>query len=411
MKKVFFKTFGCRTNLFDTQVMIANLGPWETTETEGEADAVVINSCTVTNAADSGVRAYISRLRRERPDAKIFFTGCGVATQGSSLLSEGRIDGLFGHSEKERIETFLAAPKPFEIPGNLTHTDSTLIERFEGKHRAFIKIQEGCDFACSYCIIPTVRGGARSLSEKLILEQIRLLVDQGYEEFVLTGTNMGSYGRDRGENLARLIARIGAISGVKRLRLGSLEPIQVDEPFIEQLSAPFMARHLHIALQHTSDAMLERMNRRNRFESDRALLERLSNLGYALGTDYIVGFPGESEAIFEEGYENLLALPLTHIHLFPYSPREGTPAATLKQDVPGNVAALRRERIAQAVEAKRRAFYARLKTPLTVLIENDQGGLDQYFSRVTIEGDRPLSGWVSLARWAMDESGKLRGSL
>lgn len=411
MKKVFFKTFGCRTNLFDTQVMIANLGPWETTEAEGEADAIVINSCTVTNAADSGVRAYISRLRRENPAIKIFFTGCGVATQGRALLKEGRIDGLFGHSEKERIETFLAAPEPFEIPGILTHIDTTLIERFEGKHRAFIKIQEGCDFACSYCIIPSVRGGARSLGEKLILDQIRLLCDQGYEEFVLTGTNMGSYGRDRGENLAKLIAQIGRIAGVKRLRLGSLEPVQVDEPLIELLNAPFMARHLHVALQHTSDAMLEKMNRRNRFESDQRLLERLSGLGYALGTDYIVGFPGESEAIFEEAFENLQTLPLTHIHLFPYSPREGTPAAMLKQDVPGNVAAQRREKIAQAVENKRRQFYARLKTPLTVLIENENGGLDQYFSRVQIQGDRPLSGWVTLENWSIDEAGKIEGRL
>jgi tRNA A37 methylthiotransferase MiaB len=211
--KIFFKTFGCRTNLFDTQIMIANLKDYELVLSEQDANIIVINSCTVTNGADSGVRNYINQIKTKYPDIKIFFTGCGVNTQGKKLFNDKKINGLFGHSEKEKIN-FLVTKDNFEEIGDLNHIDKTIVSDFVGKTKAFIKIQEGCDFDCSYCIIPSVRGNSRSVQESTILNQIELLANNGFSEFTLTGTNMGSYGINLNTNISKLLKKISLIKNV-----------------------------------------------------------------------------------------------------------------------------------------------------------------------------------------------------
>jgi MiaB-like tRNA modifying enzyme len=407
VKTVYFKTFGCRTNFYDTQAMIASLNEWRAVSSEAEADAIVVNSCTVTNSADSTIRAFVRRMRREKPEVKILFTGCGAAGLGKTLLGARVIDGVFGHSEKTKIDSFLRADQPFEYIGDLAHIDDTIIDSFEGKTKAFIKIQEGCDFNCSYCVIPQVRGRSRSLPETAILEQIKRLAAKGFEEFVLTGTNAGGYGRDRGDHIADLIAKTGAIEGVRRVRLGSIEPVQIDDRLLDICSAPFMAKHLHIALQHTNDTILTAMNRRNRVESDRLLLEKIAKLGFAIGSDYIVGFPNESDEIFSEAIDNLRLLPLTHIHIFPFSPRANTEAAKLKNNINGTVIDARRKTVSDIIAQKRREFYERNKTPLAVLIEQNNSGLDQFFTRVTIKSDCKLSGWITANRYEIDKFGAI----
>jgi MiaB-like tRNA modifying enzyme len=408
MKRVYFKTFGCRTNQFDTQVMMSRLGRYEIAPSEEEADVIVVNSCTVTNGADSGVRGYINQARRRNPDAKVLLTGCGAFTKGEELFGARKVDGVFGHSEKERIAHFLEKEEGFFEIGDLEHVDSTVVEQFVGRSRAFIKIQEGCDFRCSYCIIPYVRGNARSLDETLILEQVRKLAANGFGEFILTGTNVGSYGRDRGSSIAKLMKRMSLVRGVRRIRVGSLEPLQITDEFKELLDEPWMARHLHIALQHTSDKMLAIMNRRNDFASDLALFEEIASHGYALGTDFIVGHPGEDEAAWREAMERVEALPLTHIHAFTYSRRDGTPSATMKPVVPGDVAKRRHRELTDKVREKNLAFRRALAGPLQVLVESvkegRQIGLDQYFNRVAIESDRDLRGeWVTLEDFEAQE--------
>ncbi|NEW60653.1 tRNA (N(6)-L-threonylcarbamoyladenosine(37)-C(2))-methylthiotransferase MtaB, partial [Sulfurovum sp. bin170] len=337
MKKVYFKTFGCRTNQFDTQVMMSKLRDFELTMSEGEADVIMVNSCTVTNGADSSVRAYINGANRKNPKARVVLAGCGSHSKGESLFESKKVFGVMGHSEKENINTILKSQKPFYEIGDLNHIDSTIVENFIGKSRAFIKIQEGCDFDCSYCIIPSVRGGARSHREEDILIQIEKLANNGFGEFILTGTNVGSYGRVQGSSMAKLLKKISYIRGVRRIRIGSLEPIQIDDEFKELLHEPWMARHLHIALQHTSDKMLTLMNRRNDFRSDIKLLEELASYGYALGTDYIVGHPGEDEVSWREAIERVETLPLTHIHAFTYSKRDGTASTTMGDEVRGDI--------------------------------------------------------------------------
>ena len=294
MKKVYFKTFGCRTNLYDSQVMMSAMKEYEITQNEDEADSIVINSCTVTNGADSNVRSYISQVEK-RSKAKIFLTGCGAHTKGEKLLEEKRVHGVFGQSEKAKIDTLLASEEPFYNPGDLNHIDESVVDDFVGKSRAFIKIQEGCNFRCSYCIIPFVRGNSRSMNETRILEQVARLSRNGFGEFILTGTNLGSYGQDTDTSLAKLMKKIAQIRGVRRIRLGSVEPIQITDEFLELLDEPWLEKHLHIALQHTSPTMLKNMNRRNIYKQDKELFELLARKGFSVGTDFITGHPGESE--------------------------------------------------------------------------------------------------------------------
>jgi len=404
--RVYFKTFGCRTNLFDTQVMMSSLKDFTITQKEEDADIVVVNSCTVTNGADGSVRNYINKVGKK--GKKIYLTGCGAFTKGEQLFDQKKVVGVFGHSEKTKVNELLKKENFFEL-GDLKSIDKKIVSEFVGKSRAFIKIQEGCDFRCSYCIIPYVRGDARSQDEELIVEQVHRLAANGFGEFILTGTNVGSYGKDRGTSLAKLLKRLFLVRGVRRIRIGSIEPVQIDEEFIELLEEPQMAKHLHIALQHTSPKMLELMNRRNEVAKDLELFERIAAKGYALGTDFIVGHPGETPELFAEAVENIKKFPLTHIHLFTYSKRDGTPAASMKPQVPGNVAKERYRVIQQIIKEKNEAFRLQ-KRPLQVLVESQKEGLyfghDQFFNPVFIQSDLDLTGnWVEIAEYEVKKEG------
>ena len=402
-KKVYFKTFGCRTNQFDTQIMINKLKNFELSLQEQDADIIVVNSCTVTNGADSSVRGYINSALKRNSSAKIVLAGCGSHSKGKELFDKGQIFGVMGHSEKESIDTLLQNKDRFYKIGDLEHIDSTVVTEFIGKSRAFIKIQEGCNFRCSYCIIPYVRGDARSLPPKQIIEQISKLAANGFGEFILTGTNVGSYGKDINLSIAKLIKQISKIRGVRRVRVGSLEPIQIDDEFLELLDEPFMAKHLHIALQHTSDSMLLKMNRRNSYKSDLKLFEKIANKGYALGTDFIVGHPGESEEIWQEAIKRVDDLPLTHIHAFTYSPRDNTPSAKIKQRVNGKVAKSRHKELTELIKKKNYQFRLKNSNNLTILIEDNKDGLfrgyDEYYNPILVESKSDIKhNWIFIEK-------------
>lgn len=406
MKKVFFKTFGCRTNIYDTQIMIDSLSDFEVVGDEKNADLIVVNSCTVTNGADSGVRNYINSVSKE--GKKVILAGCGAFSKGEELFKEKKVFGVMGHSEKENINTLLKNQMEFFQIGDLHSLDKTIVSDYRGKSKAFIKIQEGCNFRCSYCIIPYVRGDARSQDEELILEQIRKLAFNGYGEFVLTGTNIGSYGRDKKSSLGKLVQKIASIRGVRRIRLGSIEPIQIDESFKEILQEPWLERHLHIALQHTSKQMLTLMRRRNQVDKDLVLFEELASLGFALGTDFITGHPGETEEIWEEALETFKKFPLTHIHAFTYSKRDGTPSASMKPQIRGDIAKQRLKEIEQIVHEKNYEFRKKLQVPLEVLIEEKKGdlysGYDQFYNKIFLKSQQDLlKSWVKIEKYDIKE--------
>jgi len=401
MQKIFFKTFGCRTNIYDTELLKSYIKDYEITNDEEGADIVVINSCTVTNSADSGVRNYINGVKRR--GAKVILTGCGAVSKGKELFASG-IFGVLGASKKSDLNELLKQEKPFFELGNLNSVDKNIVTNYENHTKAFIKIQEGCNFNCSYCIIPSVRGRARSMDEAMILKEARILAQNGYNELVLTGTNIGSYGKDTNSSLGKLLANLGKISGIRRIRLGSIEPSQIDESFREILKEEWLERHLHIALQHTSEAMLKIMRRRNNAFSDLELFNELSSLGFALGTDYIVGHPGESEEIWTEAVENFKKFPITHLHAFVYSPRRDTHSATLKSDVSGDVAKARLKVLQGIALQNNENFRKKHNETLKILVEQRNGdfyeGFDQFYNKAKISSQNDITKeWLEVSEY------------
>ena len=401
MQKIFFKTFGCRTNIYDTELLKSYIKDYEITNDEECADIVVINSCTVTNSADSGVRNYINGVKRR--GAKVVLTGCGAVSKGKELFASG-IFGVLGASKKSDLNELLKQEKPFFELGNLNSVDKNIVTNYENHTKAFIKIQEGCNFNCSYCIIPSVRGRARSMDEAMILKEARILAQNGYNELVLTGTNIGSYGKDTNSSLGKLLANLGKISGIRRIRLGSIEPSQIDESFREILKEEWLERHLHIALQHTSEAMLKIMRRRNNAFSDLELFNELSSLGFALGTDYIVGHPGESEEIWAEAVENFKKFPITHLHAFVYSPRRDTHSATLKSDVSGDVAKARLKVLQGIAFKNNENFRKKHNGALKILVEQKNGdfyeGFDQFYNKAKISSQNDITKeWLEVSEY------------
>lgn len=402
MQKVFFKTFGCRTNIYDTELMKRYVKDYEITNDEDAADVIVVNSCTVTNSADSGVRSYINGAKSR--GARVILTGCGAVSKGKELFEKSGIFGVLGASEKSRINELIGGRNRFFELGNLNSIDRDIVTNYENHTKAFIKIQEGCNFSCSYCIIPSVRGKARSMDEAAILREAKILAANGYNELVLTGTNIGSYGRDSGSSLGRLLQNLGKISGIRRIRLGSIEPSQIDESFREILRETWLERHLHIALQHTSEKMLKIMRRRNEAFSDLELFLELASLGFALGTDYIVGHPGETPEIWSEALENFKKFPLTHLHAFCYSPRAGTHSAGLKTDVSGDVAKERLKILKEITDEKNLIFRRLQREILSVLVESKSGefyeGFDQFYNKVLINCERDITKeWVEVSEY------------
>ncbi len=409
MKRVFLKTFGCRTNIYDSEVMLQNLKDFVIVDSEDSADIIVVNSCTVTNSADSSARNYISKMNKQ--DKRVILAGCGAISKGEKLFKEGKIFGYFGHSEKSNINTLLKRDNKFSEIGDLKSLDENIVEDFSSKTKAFIKIQEGCNFRCSYCIIPFVRGDARSQDEEKILKQIESLANNGFGEFVLTGTNIGSYGKDKNSSIAKLLRRIACIKGVKRVRLGSLEPVQLDDDFHSLLDSFWLEKHLHIALQHTDEEMLQIMRRRNALDRDLEIFKSIANRGFALGTDYIVGHPGESEEVWQRALENFKKFPITHLHAFTYSKRDGTHSASLKNQVNGSVAKERLKVLEKIVKDNNLSFRKKMQhIDLSVLVEDQKGdyqiGYDQFYNRVFIKSKQNLQKeWVNISDYEVREDG------
>ncbi|MEO1958330.1 MAG: tRNA (N(6)-L-threonylcarbamoyladenosine(37)-C(2))-methylthiotransferase MtaB [Nautiliaceae bacterium] len=398
--RVFIKTFGCRSNIFDSEIM-KNILKDKIVNNEKDANLIIVNSCAVTNFAERDLRNYINKHQ----DKRIILTGCSAYTQGEKLFEEKKVKAVLGHKYKEEIDKFLDFGG-IKL-GDFNFKNSKILKSISTT-KAFIKIQEGCDFECAYCIIPKVRGHSRSIDEKIILDEVRALRGIGVSEFVLTGINMGSYGKDTGSSLSELIEKISKIRGVKRIRLGSLEPNQIDKRLIELTQNGILERHLHIALQHTSDRMLRIMKRRNRVKPTLKLFERLADMNIALGSDFIVGHPGESEEVWEEALENFKKYPLTHIHIFRFSPRDGTLSATMRQDVRGDIAKKRAKILDDIV--KKNNYNFRLKNKdreLLVHIEEIKGGssfgYDEYYNKMEIKKKLTKGEWIRVKNYQVKE--------
>jgi threonylcarbamoyladenosine tRNA methylthiotransferase MtaB len=326
-------TMGCRLNLAESNALAQQLGDAE--------DLVIVNSCAVTNEAVRQTRQAIRKAKKERPNARIIVTGCAAQIDPNSFAAMPQVDTVFGNAEKQRPELFLEQSRNSDILVSdimaVKETAPHLVSAFSGKTRAFVEVQNGCDHRCTFCIIPYGRGNSRSVPAGKVIEHIKILVDQGYPEVILTGVDVTSYGHDLpGQpNLGHLVERIlHHVPALQRLRLSSVDGVEIDERLFDILTQESrMMPHVHLSLQSGDDMILKRMKRRHSRELAIELVHRLQSAraDITIGADIIAGFPTEDEAMFENSLKLVDECNIVHGHIFPYSAKNGTPAALMPQ--------------------------------------------------------------------------------
>ena len=390
------------------------------------ADLVIVNTCTVTAATDAQSRNLTRRARRFNPACRIVVTGCYAQVDPQAMADLPGVDLILGNEEKRDLLALLRSTDKrrimvADIREAKTATIPVLASRAE-RSRAFVQIQNGCDSFCSYCIIPHARGPSRSAPPEQVVEQLRQLVAQGVPEIVLTGIHVGNYGIDLQPrtSLLALLQRIEAETPVKRLRLGSIEPTEVDEALIAHLATSrVLCPHLHIPLQSGDDAVLARMRRPYDSAAFRALIERIHAAmpEAAIGLDVITGFPGETEDEFINTVQLIEQLPVSHLHVFPYSRRPGTAAAAMPGHLPGDIKRARAERLRLLGEQKLVAFASRfVGRELEIAVEGGgKGGmlkgLTGNYLEVHFSGGRELVGHRAVVKVGGAQSGVLSGEL
>ncbi len=346
MKKAALHNLGCKVNAYETeamQQMLENAG-YEIVPFQEYADVYIINTCSVTNMADRKSRQMLHRAKAKNPDAVVVGTGCYIQTKEEEALKDTAIDIVIGNNKKhelvERIEAFMKDHKDRDDVLDINHEKQEYEELFlsrTAEHtRAFIKVQDGCNQFCSYCIIPYARGRVRSRKPEHVVKEVERLAANGYKEIVLTGIHLSSYGTDLGDNLLHLIREVHKIDGIERIRLGSLEPRLVTEDFAKELSGlSKICPHFHLSLQSGCDATLQRMNRKYTAEEYAHACSLLRNVfdHPAITTDVIVGFPGETEEEFQITKEYLARIHFYEMHIFKYSKRQGTKAAVMPEQI------------------------------------------------------------------------------
>jgi threonylcarbamoyladenosine tRNA methylthiotransferase MtaB len=399
-------TFGCRLNISESEVIRHEA------EAAGISDTIVINSCAVTNEAVAQARQQIRRLKRERPQARIVVTGCAAQTQPEMFAGMAEVDRVIGNDDKMRGTAWRDARAAFDrglsfgldteqkiaVADIMAVTDMAphLLAGFHsGLPRVFVQVQNGCDHRCTFCIIPYGRGRSRSVPMGAVVDQVRALVERGHAEIVLTGVDLTSYGADlpgapKLGTLTRQILR--HVPELKRLRISSIDSIEADRDLLDAIADDArLMPHLHLSLQSGDDLILKRMKRRHSRNDAIAFCAQLRRLrpDIAFGADIIAGFPTESEAMFARSQQLVEECDLSFLHVFPYSPRPGTPAARMPQ-VNGVVIKDRAKRLRATGEAAlRRRLAAEVGSVRQVLIESASQGRTEHFVPVAVAGDTP----------------------
>jgi threonylcarbamoyladenosine tRNA methylthiotransferase MtaB len=396
-------TFGCRLNAFESELIAREAGA------AGLTDAIVINSCAVTNEAVAQARQSIRKLKRERPEAWVIVTGCAAQTQADMFADMPEVDRVVGNDDKLKAPAWraaaqvLAAPRfGIEASEKIAVSDIMAVREMaphlldgfrRGLPRVFVQVQNGCDHRCTFCIIPFGRGNSRSVPMGAVVEQVRALTGRGHAEIVLTGVDLTSYGGDLpgAPKLGRLVKQIlRHVPELKRLRISSIDSIEADADLLDAIATDErLMPHLHLSLQAGDDLILKRMKRRHARDDAIEFCAQVRRLrpDIALGADLIAGFPTESEQMFTRSLDLVEECGLTFLHVFPYSPRPGTPAARMPQ-LDGNVVRERARRLRAAGEAallKRLA--AEIGASRDVLIESDGQGRTEHYLPVAVSGE------------------------
>ncbi len=401
MSAPIFSTMGCRLNAYETEAMK------ELADQAGLQDAVVVNTCAVTAEAVRKARQDIRKLRKAHPDARLIVTGCAAQTEPETFNAMPEVDAVIGNTEKMQGATwqgmaadFIGETETVQVDDimSVTETAGHLIDGFGTRSRAYVQVQNGCDHRCTFCIIPYGRGNSRSVPAGVVVDQIKRLVDKGFNEVVLTGVDLTSWGADlpATPKLGDLVMRIlRLVPDLPRLRISSIDSIEVDENLMQAIATePRLMPHLHLSLQHGDDMILKRMKRRHlRDDAIRFAQEaRALRPDMTFGADIIAGFPTETEAMFENSMKLVEECDLTWLHVFPYSARPGTPAARMPA-VNGAAIKTRAARLRAAGERQvQRHLEAQVGQTHDVLMENPHMGRTAQFTEVSfaapqVEGD------------------------
>ncbi len=385
--KVAFHTLGCKLNFSETSTIGSHFveNGFEVVDFKGDADVYVINTCTVTENADRECRQIVRRALRTNPNAYIIVTGCYAQLRPEEITRIDGVDAVLGSNEKFKI--FSIIPKfSKDTPSCVQVTPTEKLEEFNfayssealGRTRAFFKIQDGCDYKCTFCTIPLARGKSRSTDSTKVTNEFQALINSGYKEVILTGVNVGDYGKHIGEDLHNLLLKMLEVEGEYRIRISSIEPNLLADEIIElTASNPKMAKHFHIPLQSGSTKMLKEMKRRYTTDDYKILITKLvkkiPNVG--IGVDVIVGFPGETEEDFLDTYNFIKELPISYLHVFTYSERPNTPAIEMENSVPIPERKRRTNMLRILSEKKRNEYYHKMiGKDVTVLFEEGSKG-------------------------------------
>ena len=400
--KVDIVTFGCRLNTYESEVIRREADAAGLTALEG--GAVVINTCAVTAEAVRQAKQAIRKARREKPDARIIVTGCAAQTDPQGFAGMDEVDLVLGNEEKLKAHNYRSLPdfgvNLFEKARvndimSVTETASHMVDAIEGRARAFVQVQNGCDHRCTFCIIPYGRGNSRSVPMGAVVEQVKRLAGNGYAEVVLSGVDLTSYGADLpgAPRLGRLVRTIlRQVPDLARLRLSSIDSIEADPDLMEAIATEKqLMPHLHLSLQSGDDMILKRMKRRHLRDHSIAFCEEVRRLrsDVVFGADIIAGFPTETDEMFENSLKIVEECGLTHLHVFPFSPREGTPAARMPP-VDRRTVKQRASRLRAAGEAAyRRHLEALAGTRQRILVEREGLGRTEGFTLAAIDAGRP----------------------
>lgn len=414
MSTVAFHTLGCKVNHYETEAIwqLFKDANYERVEFETNADVFVINTCTVTNTGDKKSRQIIRRAIRQNPDAVVCVTGCYAQTSSAEIMEIPGVDIVVGTQDRHKlldyIQQFQDERQPINGVGNIMKNrtyEELEVPYFTDRTRASLKIQEGCNNFCTFCIIPWARGLMRSRDPEKVVEQATQLVNSGYKEIVLTGIHTGGYGQDlKNYNLAQLLRDLDTIEGLERIRISSIEASQLTDEVIDVIgNSNKVVRHLHIPLQSGSDDVLKRMRRKYTMAH---FSERLTKLHQALPdlavtSDVIVGFPGESEDEFQETYDFIVNHHFSELHVFPYSPRIGTPAARMDNQIDEETKNDRVHKLISLSNQLAKEYASKFEDEVLEVIPEEMGeephtlvGYADNYMKVRFEGDDSLIGQI-----------------
>ncbi len=395
MPTVFFQTFGCKVNQAETASLEREFTQREYRVVSNyiDADVILINTCTVTHRSDAKCRQAIRKLTKKNPKATLIVAGCYAQVSSEDISTIPGIDYIFGLQDKFRLFNYFKKPDKRNTPCVIVHAvhkiDKAVSTRgdFTDRTRALVKIQDGCDQKCSYCIVPYARGKARSVDEDLIVHQVKNLISRGFKEIVLTGVHIGKYGKERQEkdSLTKLLEKIITLPHLGRIRLSSIDSVDITERLLSTVAgSEKICNHFHIPLQSGSDRILKLMNRHYTIKQFLHKIDMiLSSFDLVgLGTDVIPGFPGETDQDFKDTYEKISQIPFTYLHVFPYSERKLTKAYSMPEKIDPTVRIKRAEKLRRLGEEKKKGFMSQwIDRTATVLFEGqNKSGKIQGFS-------------------------------